>query len=263
MTEVDDRRMAFTFQLEKENEQIMDMSPWSVQGHCLNLKQCKENISIGEAQLHRMQMWIQIYGLRLKMHNRENAYNIGNSIGKCISVEKEGIARRMTFLRLLIEKDVTTPLTHGFCWTSKPGEEKWTTIKYERLSDVCYGCGMLGHTSLNLCETVAMSEIRPKFPMFGLWLAGSWPQNYNMLFNIGGEERHKPPQRDKDRQSWRDVMQNVSGQDITKSSKGRTRQTNSARQQWLGNQVARSVDQTYESNSVTQKIVHTQGQSYQ
>lgn len=139
MTEVDERTMAFEFNSEKDKEQILDMSPWSVQGHSLNLKDCEGNTSLDEVDFHMMQMWIQVCGLSLEMHNRENATNIANSIGRCIMVEEEIIERQRIFMRVKVEIDVNVPLMEGFWWTTKSGEEKWATIKYERLSDICYG----------------------------------------------------------------------------------------------------------------------------
>lgn len=107
-------------------------------------------------------MWIQIFGLSLEMHNRENAYSIGNTIGQCLSVEDEETARQRTFLRLKVELDVTIPLTYGFWWTSNSDEEKRVTVKYERLSDVCYRCGLLGHTSIHCGAMVPRSETQPE-----------------------------------------------------------------------------------------------------
>lgn len=161
MTELDDNTMAFEFQSAEDQRQIMDQSPWSVQGHCLNLKDCSEHPTWEEVDFGKLHLWIQIGGLSLDMHNGENAMNIGNSIGKCISGEADSIARNIPFLRVKIELDVMVPLLEGFWWTCKSGVEKWATIKYERLSDVCYGCGMLGHASLSCRVSVAMSEVRP------------------------------------------------------------------------------------------------------
>lgn len=74
MTEVDDKTMNIKFESEREKEEIMDKSPWSVQGHCLNLKECKANTCLKEIDFYLMKMWIQIYGLNLNMYNPRNAY---------------------------------------------------------------------------------------------------------------------------------------------------------------------------------------------
>lgn len=114
MTELDERTMAFEFQSKEDQKQIMDMSPWYVQGHCLNLIDCNELSSLEEVEFGKLQLWVQIFGLSLDMHNRDNAMNIGNSIGKCISVEEDWVVRNRPFLRVKIELDVMVPLSDGF-----------------------------------------------------------------------------------------------------------------------------------------------------
>lgn len=76
-------------------------------------------------------------------------------------------------MRIKLELDISSPLTDGFWWTSKSGEEKWATIKYERMSDVCYSCGRLGHTSISCSEGIVMSENKPEFPKYGPWMMGT------------------------------------------------------------------------------------------
>lgn len=113
------------------------------------------------------------------MHNKKNASNIANSIGRCLLPEEDNMAKHRYFMRLNLELDVSVPLVEVFWWTRKSGEDKWVIIKYERLSDVCYGCGKLGHTSINYGEVVSMKQINPEFPTFGSWLGGTRPQTQN------------------------------------------------------------------------------------
>lgn len=220
MTELDDRTMAFDFQSEKELRQVMDMSPWSVQGHCLNLIASSEFGSLEEEAFGKLQLWIQIFGLSLDMHNSENGMNIENSIGKCISVEEDRIARNRTFMRLKVELDVMVPLTEGFWWTDKSGEEKWANVKYERLSDVCYGCGRIGHASANCREGVTMSETQPDAPRFGPWMTATRPRGHVRTFKIGGADNPLPAKRPSDRPSWKEVMQKASGLSNPAESRG-------------------------------------------
>lgn len=84
------------------------------------------------------------------------------------------------------------------------------TIKYERVSDVCYGCGRLGHTSINCVEEVAMSDINQEQPKFGPWLVGTRPRAQNRSYRIEGDRVKEPPKRDMNRKTWRDVMNSVS-----------------------------------------------------
>lgn len=45
MFEVDEHTMKFEFDSERDKDQIMDHSPWSVQGHNLNLRMCNAEMS--------------------------------------------------------------------------------------------------------------------------------------------------------------------------------------------------------------------------
>lgn len=81
--EVDDRTMRFDFASIRDRDQILDSSPWSVQGHSLNLRMCDTNLSTEDIKFNMLAIWIQINGFNLQMLNTDIATNIGNSIGRC------------------------------------------------------------------------------------------------------------------------------------------------------------------------------------
>lgn len=71
------------------------------------------------------------------------------------------------------------------------GDESWVNIKYERLSDFCYECGKVGHTTQSCKEKVRMSETKMGHPMYSLWLVGSRPKKSQAKRGVreGDEER--------------------------------------------------------------------------
>lgn len=167
MTEIDDRTIAFDFNSARDREQILDMAPWSVHDLSLNLKECRSNIRIEEIEFHIMQLWVQVYGLSFDMHNPDNAVQIADSIGRCRGVEPLNTMKQRSFLRVRVDVDVSKPLSEGFWWTDASGQEKWATLKYDRLSEFCYGCGKLGHTSQTCNEEIQVSVRNPQLPKFG------------------------------------------------------------------------------------------------
>lgn len=52
ISEVDEHE----FESERDRDQILDMFPWSVHDHCLNLKICKANMCIEEIVFDTVQM---------------------------------------------------------------------------------------------------------------------------------------------------------------------------------------------------------------
>lgn len=139
-----------------------------------------------DINFNQLHIWIQVHGLSLDMYNPENAHRIDNIVGKCLMVEPAQAMQHRSFLRLKIEISTDDPLIVSFWWSNPQGHDKLTSIKYKRLSDICYGCGRLGHTSQYCEEKVAMSELKPEFPRYRPWLSGLKPRN-NMLFQVEGE----------------------------------------------------------------------------
>lgn len=147
MIDVDDNTMAFEFNNDGDLQQVLDLSPWSVQGCCFNLRMCGAFSTADEVCFDKLEIWIQVHGLSLSVSNAENAKQIGDSVGRCVLVELDKLAKQRPYLRMKVEISVNQPLQTGFEWTNDKGQSRWETIKYERLSDFCYGCGRLGHTS--------------------------------------------------------------------------------------------------------------------
>lgn len=77
----------------------------------------------------------------------EIGYLIGNTIGKCISVEadEKGCCVGI-YMRIRIKYEIKKPLRRVLKLTldpSNPPEE--ILIRYERLPEYCYMCGIIGH----------------------------------------------------------------------------------------------------------------------
>lgn len=67
--------------------------------------------------------------------------------------------------------DTEKPLMAEFWWHNSQGNETWANIKHERLSDFCYGCERLGHTTQSCMEEVKISKIKEGHPE--PWLIGT------------------------------------------------------------------------------------------
>jgi hypothetical protein len=120
---------------------------------------------VGENQLHKevyfstTSFWVQAHNLPLEYLLKENAKIIGNSMGKFLEVDLVGAenARWGNFLRFKVEVKSTNPLTKGFWLDRAPLEDPWVQLKYKRLSNLCYGCGRLGHMKKD-CKWVESSR---------------------------------------------------------------------------------------------------------
>lgn len=205
MKELDDKTMAFEFDTDRDREQILDLSPWSVQGHCLNLRLRDSGMRMEDVHFDILDIWLQLHGLSLGVCNEANARQIGSTVGRFLAAEPNHDAKNRDFLRIRVELNVEEPFPVGFTWPNEKGQEKWATFMYERLLDICFGCGRLGHTSQMCDEEIAMDPKNLGRPLFGPWMQGTRPMNHRW-HRIGGGHTKEPPTREPNRQTWRDIM---------------------------------------------------------
>lgn len=115
---MDGQTMAFEFESVRDKEQITDLSPWSVNEHCLNLKECSANTCLQDIDFDAMKIWVQIHGLSFDMYNSANAHRIAELVGKFRKVEPDHVLQQRSFLRVKVEINTTILLRDDFWLTN-------------------------------------------------------------------------------------------------------------------------------------------------
>ena len=97
-------------------------------------------------EFSRANFWVQLHNLLPTSLNQATGEAIGNSIGKVIDVadpKDDGEGRE--FLRVRLSIDTTKPLPRCRQLWSEGKQLGWVGLKYERLPNFCYWCGLLTH----------------------------------------------------------------------------------------------------------------------
>ncbi|OMO49877.1 hypothetical protein COLO4_38315 [Corchorus olitorius] len=125
----------------------LEENPWSIMGHCLNLKRWEANTPMALLDFKGIQFWIQIHNLPRELLTKQNGEKIGHSLGEVIEVEEPrgrfGLNRGFLPMRIIVDSE--RPLVPGFWFPSGDGDKRWADIKYEKLPDFCFDCGRLRH----------------------------------------------------------------------------------------------------------------------
>ncbi|GMN44333.1 hypothetical protein TIFTF001_013533 [Ficus carica] len=108
----------------------------------------------GKSYLLNLIIGVRVYNLPYDGMIREIGEKIGNGIGKFLDVvtDKNGRFSGM-YMRLRVQIDVSKPLRRGATvQLGSNGVMVWTSFKYERLPDFCFGCGRIGHGRLECVD---------------------------------------------------------------------------------------------------------------
>ncbi|PPS12936.1 hypothetical protein GOBAR_AA07704 [Gossypium barbadense] len=91
--------------------------------------------------------WLRIYNIPIELMDRQLALDVGNTIGELVVIDwKDRYGGWIEFMRIKVKIDMLKPLRRVVRMVDKAGEEKIGLIKYERLPDFCYACGVIDHT---------------------------------------------------------------------------------------------------------------------
>ncbi|CAL2247326.1 unnamed protein product [Prunus armeniaca] len=120
-------------------KKILDNGPWSIMKQFFPVKRWPSELAIEEVDMINLPFWVQIRGIPLNLCMEDNAEKLGNKIGEVLQYDSPNQAR-------------------GYLRLSQADEnETWAEFQYERLSDLCYKCGRIGHLNTD-CSYEATSD---------------------------------------------------------------------------------------------------------
>ncbi|KAL4285559.1 hypothetical protein GQ457_16G031560 [Hibiscus cannabinus] len=110
-----------------------------------------------------------IYQLPLGLMNERMGILLGGRIGRLIAVDTRRVAGNLgEYFRLYIEIDISKPLRRYIMIGKRlDGSNKFCLLKYERLANFCFGCGLIGHT-VSVCPSIP-ADFTGKY-QYGPWL---------------------------------------------------------------------------------------------
>ncbi|GMN44875.1 hypothetical protein TIFTF001_014061 [Ficus carica] len=144
----------FSFKKEQDRARVLAMEPWSFNKSLMLLKTVNGDETLRWDSWNLTCFWIRVYNLPYDGMIREIGEKFGNGIGRFLDVitDKNGRCPGM-YMRLRVQIDVSRPLRRGaMVQLGSNGAKVWTSFKYERVPDFCFGCGRIGHGRLECVD---------------------------------------------------------------------------------------------------------------
>lgn len=163
----------FTFKDMKETQEVLRRGPWYIMNHLISLQYWIPEVSVYEVDYSRVSFWVQLHGMPLGTMTIKNATRLLERFGEVLEVENALVDGNLyrDFMSVRVQVDVSRPLPTG-CWIPRKDLPKtWIVFRFERLQDLCYKCGVLGHEYRACSNERCMIGPNRNVPRYGLELA--------------------------------------------------------------------------------------------
>lgn len=183
----------FHFVHEEDKRRILTGGPWHYDNALILTVEPKGVGEISKIEFRKATFWVQFHNIPILCMNKATALFLGNMIGKVKDIDTGDDGDCLgNFMRVRVEIDVTKPLERCSNVELFEGEEVTVLLKYERLPDYCFDCGLLGHTDKECPSEDPNREFSFKTKAkYADWLKAPLP----VKFKKPGDQQHEQNQR--------------------------------------------------------------------
>lgn len=137
-------------------DRVLDGSPWTVGNKVALIQKFDPSLRPTDISFDLMPVWVRIYNLPFGLMNKDWGMLLAGKIGNAEKVEVDAQNRAWgPYLRARVKIEVWKPLRRCVSiFSNKRQKQEWYDVRYERLPNYCYSCGIIGHSSLE-CPTPA------------------------------------------------------------------------------------------------------------
>lgn len=162
--------VAFVFEDEDDSNKVMNLS-WSFRDLQVIVQRWPPDKSLQEIDMNKAFLWIQAFNIPIVLTNHTTAKLIGNVVGKFIKTDLQSSSQRWKkALRIQVEIDISQPLKSFISLPSHGRPNILIELRYERISDFCFKCGILGHKFQICSANTKEVSMAISTAEFGPWL---------------------------------------------------------------------------------------------
>ncbi|KAK6120507.1 hypothetical protein DH2020_045765 [Rehmannia glutinosa] len=146
----------FQFSNLVDMKKVLNGSPWLFDKSLLALSEINALHIGSKLEVSSCPFWIQIHDLPIGLMNKSFAEATGNIVGKYLYVDAASDGSLIgRFLRVRVDLNITKPLRR-IIKTSFRGSDYVLPIKYERLPNFCYHCGIIADTLTKIAKAASL-----------------------------------------------------------------------------------------------------------
>jgi hypothetical protein len=148
--------MQFYMKNKADQERILYGNPWIFRNSWLVVKPWDRGTDLNTVDFDHVPIWIQLWGLPQHCKTKKMGENIGALLGKVEESEFYEYPGKKVIIKIKVAINVHNPITSGIHVGNLTDGTSWIDFRYEKLPQVCFNCGLLGHGD-KLCRNQALN----------------------------------------------------------------------------------------------------------
>ncbi|CAA0835012.1 Unknown protein [Striga hermonthica] len=148
----------FIFLSQEDKKKVSAGHNWMYGNQYLILKEWFHGLHSNHSCFDEITLWVQVLNVPLNWMSTE----VGQKVGRIVNKVKNVVGCKVggdvgSFLKLLVAIDLKEPIPR--CTSIKLGNQKvMVAFRYEKLVNLCYYCGMIGHLDRNCSKRLRYFE---------------------------------------------------------------------------------------------------------
>ncbi|TXG72009.1 hypothetical protein EZV62_000588 [Acer yangbiense] len=184
---------SFTFKSANDRWQVLQGGPWSFDKALLVLEEPTGKGDIQRMKFNKVAFWVQIHNVPLLCMTAEIGKFLGEMVGEVKEVDTGKSGECVgKYIRVRVVIQVDKPLRRILrVDVMRDGLETTMLLKYERLPEHCFRCGLLGHT-VRYCVQEKVGDGPENYDqLFGSWLKADSPVMIGRFRQRGTSNRYE------------------------------------------------------------------------
>jgi hypothetical protein len=150
-----------------DKERILLGNPWIFRNSWLVVKPWEREIDPHTIDFENVPIWIQLWGLPPHCKTKQMGVSIGALLGQVEASEFYEYPGEKVIIKIKVALNIHNPITSGIHVGNPRDGTSWIDFRYEKLPQVCFNCGMIGHMD-KLCKNQAL-DLETLAPL-GPWI---------------------------------------------------------------------------------------------
>ncbi|TXG53380.1 hypothetical protein EZV62_022549 [Acer yangbiense] len=186
---MDDNLFVFYFPRKEVRGLVWARGPWHFDNHIIVLEKLEGPRDMASMEFKMVDFWVQIHQVPMLCMNSRITKILAKQIGIVVEIPADSKESWGKFLRVRVRIDISKPLKR--CLKVRlEGFEKAIValIHYERLLELCFAYGKIGHVMRDCCDEEAKKEaLDGKTTRYGVWMKAAAPKGLKRGVSTGRE----------------------------------------------------------------------------